>query len=909
MSRARGAALAGAPLALLVAITLGAVAREHARPRATPNRPFVAEPTLAPARRSAPMAGRTVSGGSAADRIRFAFAPLDSTPRDTVGEPVIVELRIGRIAQATVQGYRVRTEVLLPLSQFLQLVEIRHRLSPEGRLEAAVDPGNRRIVIDVRRDSMEFGERRVRIEPEFRRFEGGELYVGAERLGDLLGLRFAVDWAELTVTVVDPGDLPIARRLRRESAREAYLRHVEGPKADVTFGQERPSWDGVVVDYSVFSPSVDPIGGAGYSLGLGADLAGGSLEVLGQSIGAASDGQVRVDASWTGVWRDHRWVKQLRLGDVGSTSPRGRGLRGVMMTNAPYVRPSLVGALRYAGRLEPGWSVEAYRGGDLVAFDSADAAGAFAVDLPVRYGENPVDFVAYGPFGEVREFNRTYRVLGELLPAGRFEYGLSAGECRAPVCDAAANVDLRYGATRRWTVQAGLDHFWRDTLPDRLHAYASAVANPTNAWALQGDVVARAFARGGVRYEPSVDLRLEGDYTRFTRDSFSVFASPGRRAAWSLNAFLRPATHGGGGFFFFDARIERVLTDAGHTLRTRLGASMQTSEIRLLPYVRTEQDVMTRAFAGLNTFILPRPQWGRFLGQVLVRTTTEVERWAGGGGGLSAWSAFVARPVARGVRLELGTTWRRGDAGSAYSLVLTSYLPAARAVTAVAAPPGGGPVTGTQFVQGSVLWDRAAGRLGVAPGPSLERSGLSGRVFLDENANGRRDVGERGLANVHVLVGSIGAHTDSAGGYRVWDLVPFEPIFVTLDSLSLDSPLLVPAFARASIVPGPNRFRTLDIPVVQAGVIEGRVTREGRGVGGVTLVLTDRRTGARRTLVTFTDGAFYLLGVRPGDYELRVDERVLDALGANAAPLPFTLAPTPDGVGRSDLELRLKPKD
>jgi hypothetical protein len=146
------------------------------------------------------------------------------------------------------------------------------------------------------------------------------------------------------------------------------------------------------------------------------------------------------------------------------------------------------------------------------------------------------------------------------------------------------------------------------------------------------------------------------------------------------------------------------------------------------------------------------------------------------------------------------------------------------------------------------------------------------------------------------------------GAYRVWDLVPFEPIFVTLDSLSLDSPLLVPAFARASIVPGPNRFRTLDIPVVEAGVIEGRVTRQGRGVGGVTLILTDRRTGTRRTLVTFTDGAFYLLGVKPGDYELAVDARVLDALGADAAPLPFTLAPTPDGVGRSDLELRLRPR-
>lgn len=832
---------------------------------------------------------------------------------DTTAEPIIVELQIGRIARATVQGYRVRTEVLLPLSQLFQLIEVRHSLSPAGRLEATMDPGNRRIVIDVAHDTMQFGERRVRIEREFRLLEGDELYVGAERLGDLFGLRFAVDWAELTVTVVDPGDLPIARRLRRETAREAYLRRGEAARADVTFALERPRWDGVVVDYSLFSPSADPIAGSVYSMGLGADLLGGSLEVIGQSTGPAEGGRVRADASWTGVWREQRWLKQMRLGDGVATGPRGRSLRGVVLTNAPFVRSSVVGALRYDGRLEPGWSVEAYRGGDLVAFDSTNAQGAFAIDLPVRYGENPVDFVAYGPFGEIREFNRTYRVLTGLLPPRRLEYGLSAGQCRAVLCAATANVDVRYGASARWTVQAGLDQFWRDSLPDRLHPYAAVVANPTNAWALQGDVVGRAFARGAVRYEPSVDLRLEGDYTRFARDSFSLFAPAGRRAQWSLSGFLRPRTSQG--FFFFDGRLEQTVTDLGRTTEMRLGASLQRPEIRLLPFVRAQRDApnggarSSREFVGLQTFVVPRPQWGAFLAQTLVRANMEVERRTG----LAAWSAFAARPVARGVRLEVGAAWQRGNAvgGWTYSLVVTSYLPAARAVTAVTAVPGAA-VTGTQFVQGSVVWDRRAGRVGVAPGPSLERSGLSGRVFLDENANGRRDAGEPGLANVRVLVGSSAARTDSAGGYRVWDLVPFEPIIVALDSLSLESPLLVPAFARASVVPGPNRYRGLDIPVVQAGVIEGRVVRAGRGVGGVTLVLTDRRggeaRGARRTMVTFSDGAFYLLGVKPGDYELAVDPRVLDALAVDAEPVPFSLTPTPQGVGRSDLEIRLKPR-
>ena len=82
-------------------------------------------------------------------------------PRDTAPEQVVIDLRIGRITGTTVQAYRVRSEVLLPLSQFFQLVEIRHRLTPDGRLEATMDPGNVPIIIDPRGDSMQYGARRV----------------------------------------------------------------------------------------------------------------------------------------------------------------------------------------------------------------------------------------------------------------------------------------------------------------------------------------------------------------------------------------------------------------------------------------------------------------------------------------------------------------------------------------------------------------------------------------------------------------------------------------------------------------------------------------------------------------------------------------------------------------------------
>ena len=144
--------------------------------------------------------------------------------------------------------------------------------------------------------------------------------------------------------------------------------------------------------------------------------------------------------------------------------------------------------------------------------------------------------------------------------------------------------------------------------------------------------------------------------------------------------------------------------------------------------------------------------------------------------------------------------------------------------------------------------------------------------------------------------------------FRVWDVVPFETILVSVDSLSLASPLTVPAYGSVSLVPGPNRFTLLDVAIVQAGVVEGRVVADGHGVPGVGLALVDRRSGARRTFTTFSDGGFYVLGVKPGDYDLTVDPRALEVLGMDAVPVRLTLTPTATGVGASGVEVPLRPR-
>jgi hypothetical protein len=70
-------------------------------------------------------------------------------------------------------------------------------------------------------------------------------------------------------------------------------------------------------------------------------------------------------------------------------------------------------------------------------------------------------------------------------------------------------------------------------------------------------------------------------------------------------------------------------------------------------------------------------------------------------------------------------------------------------------------------------------------------------------------------------------------------------------------------------------------------------------VAAIPLVLTDHRSGARRHFASFSDGTFYLMGVKAGDYELAAED------GAMTGTVRFTLTPEAAAAGRAGLELVL----
>lgn len=826
-------------------------------------------------------------------------------------EPVILDLRIAGVGSRTVRAWRTGDEALLPATALLELGEVRYARGQNGVLEIVVEPRGTQIVLDAGwKGVLVDGVRRAG--PEVLVGEDDEVFVPAALLGDALGATIDVDWSSLTATIANAAALPVGRRLQRQRARARFLapqRPLAGaPAGGVALGLERPRLDGMVVDYAVSAGGPKPLRAATYLFSTGANVFGGALEATVAGIG---DGPVQERLSWLGVWRGASHVQQVRLGDGYSTGPRFRAIRGAMVTNAPFFRPPLYSALDFGGRLAPGWQLEVYRDGQLVAIDSTGIDGSFGVTLPALYGETAVDFVAYGPFGEEIAFNRSLSIPLDLLPAGRAEYGLAAGRCTAPPCDAEANLDLRYGLTDRWTLRGGVDHTRADTLGRLTQGYAALTGSVTNALQMQLSGIARDNARLFVQYRPSLFLRLTGSATRFDDDRPVLVGAAAARSTIALSGtFALPRPRGVPRTTLVDAAGEVSERAAGRLVRSRLGVSTQTRIGRITPYARLEQETLADGrrddvFSGLETSIVPSSGAHPLLRGVTLRAMIEGRD----GDGFHAASVWTSKTLSAVWQLDLGGSWLAGTRGASLSLLLSAVLPTVRSYTSVHAPPSGR-TTATQYASGSIVWNRPDGRVALSHQSAIQRAGVTGRVYVDANGNGSFDAGEETVPSSYVRIGATGAIADSSGRYALWNILPFEPVAIEVDSLTIPSPLWVPAAERMTAELGPNRFQPVDIPLVFGGTVEGTVRREGRrgirALPAAPVAITELRTGRTRVVTAFNDGDFAAYPLRPGDYVVTVADSLLRRLGGTADTVRFTVRSLAEGDRITGVEIMIR---
>ena len=797
-----------------------------------------------------------------------------------------------------------RGKFLLPVRPTLDPLGVPYELLPDSALLRVARPAG------VGKASLRWGAaRRVEVvaitpmDSDDVYVDGGTVFVAASRLAELLEATIDVDVATLSISIKRDAGFPAqikldARQRRRDEALLAIADEDGEPSGTIPF---RPRTGVGVLEWSVGAPLRRTSAPSTVDLRGGMGLYGGMLQVHSMVLVGSSDSPTSLlerEVSYRRVFPGNPWLQQLSVGSILGEGAEARPMQGIALTNAPFVRGLQFGDVAFSRPLPPGWEYEVYEGSRLVGF--ADETRSGPMNVPLRYGTTPLRVKLYGPAGEVVESSVSYVIPIEQLRSGEWQYAAGAGRCAQQQCTGLWYGDLRHGITRTLTVQGGADAR-RDSAWSAIRPYGALSYLPAPGWTASVQARDHSYVRGSVQSYTeshvnggvSAGLNLPGEG--------GISISTGTDAVWFAQSSLRISG------------VLPQLTSRAFTLSSRL-ESPQHGGVTQWDMSATAPIRVGMLELGVQSdpFALAR---GASLGPPLLRVAPTIAL----GGGVFRRLAYPVFRLEAGVQRQSIVQWEgamslqpgRGfvsialrhapGLGGTQLTIGGSYALGLGRVLARVSRRGDDQMDGGLSASGAVAFGNVRHVAPLEYG-GLGLSGVEGHVFRDVDGDGALGAHDEPVAGVVVRIGGLLARTDSQGRYALWNVLPYQPVNVQLDTLSLEDPAWVPALPARALRPSPQQYTTIEFALVRTREVAGQLSPGAHMAmpSGVGIELRDAMSGSLHTARTFSDGAFYFSRVRPGRYHLTLTKSSATALGIESPP-QVDVVVTADGSDVVDL--------
>jgi hypothetical protein len=784
--------------------------------------------------------------------------------------------------------------------------------------------GTTRFELNLQRADVLVGDTHHALQPGQYLLRDQALFVLYSAVGEWIPVQIQWSKQAYQVRAVTAYPLPSGERGKREARRKALLQQrAEAPTA-AQLEREAP-W----FDPGLFEFNATVRGGAENPDELVLNLKGvqrflkGDLEY--SVTGSRTDGETRDPRLDYGrlTYYDPLRTWQVQVGDTFSNfSPLlldTQSLRGgSFYTGGQQLR---FGRTTLIGTAPPGSEVDLIRQGVLLDFTVADAQGFYRFqNVPLTVDANLFEVTIYTPDGRRLSEFKQVAAQEEMLGAGALASLGAAGQ--GDQGTSRFNIgggEVRYGLFPALTLGGyalRLRNYVAayETIEDLNAAGAFVLGRPAEWLVLLGETARDRNAEGaGTRlgaflaFQP-VTLALERhaytlDFAPPNRTRSTEFSQPDR--ADTIDSVLARTRAWG-------ANIE------ARTTRSDFGESRRLSDNLL----RLERR-LTRNLSAFATFEQQRTHEAGYPGggfddqQVLAtyRLAT-LERLEG--------FAQNRRALTGDDSAQLRASWlKNAQAGSPWSWELTYLTRHPLDDLGVAALgylfPRNLRVSGRVQSDGAWLlqvdWSqpfRVTGEgVEALPAGMFGRAGVEGEVYVDANANGRRDAGETSAGDVQLLVPGISDMRSAADGrFRRWGMPAGAPIALDLDLLSADA-LLTPAEKHRYLTPRPGELVRLEIALVPSSGLDGVLRHAGGDpvspAEGLQLVLRREDGGQVAQARVEWDGAFIFEHIPPGSYILEADAPAFAERGLALRPgqMRVDFPPSPDPAWLSGVTLEL----
>ena len=744
-------------------------------------------------------------------------------------------------------------------------------------LKGFIENENTRYLIDYDLKQITRGDRTIKSENGIVKELGG-IYVETSIINEAFGLNMLFNFRSLSIKLDADFELPMVKQARLKEIRQnvSKLQSKSEVAIDTVIGRNYHLFNGGVMDWSVSSNQAEgeKINNR-FSLGLGSELLYGEAKVAFNYYDQTKFDRRQLYYNWRWIDNDNSFIKQAQVGKIGSKNIAylSAPLVGASFNNSPNTVRKATGTYTISEYTEPNWTVELYINDVLVDYAEADASGFYEFKVPIVYGYTTLKLKFYGPLGEERIEEKTINTPYTFMPAKVLEYNVSGGILEDGNSSNFGRGEVNYGVNRFVTIGGGVEYL--SSIEDNpLIPFASLSLQPFSKMVINMEYAQNVSWKGLINYYFGRSAFLEIDYSKFIEGQQATLDNMNeeRKIRLSLPFKMHKInvnTKLSFNQFVYDAfnfnQVDALFS--GRYKNYSANASLASNWVNDAKPFMTSTVVLSRRMRS-GFIIRPTFQYN-ITERKMMRLRAEIEK--------------------RIAKMSFSASYERNMQFNTNNVFVSFKYDLPYARTGITTSYTNNSLNFSENAQGSLAFGAGNGTIKAGYNSALGKGGILCYPFLDLNQNGLKETNEPMvfIKNVKVSGGkAITSEKDSI--VRISDLNAFINYNITFSDNDLDNIAWKFKHKTYQILVDPNQYKRVNIPILVQGEVSGMVYLNKnditKGQGRITIQIYDNKSNKVAETLSESDGYYSYLGLKPGNYSIRIDEEQLKKLDYQATP-------------------------